>query len=153
MSGTVFSPLYTHNLTYSLEQPHEVAATMIFISHMKKLLMQVAIQVERNYIQGDSQQEGRKCVPTWPGLFCSFTVLSSGNLHLLLPEKSGLFPVSPPPLWPLAGWGVRGGERREQQEGRCREAVIYLLTGWVEAGAPKPPSVWQPRNSEEQRKP
>lgn len=37
--------------------------------------------------------------------------------------------------------------------GRYRGTGIYFLTGWVEPGAPKPPSVWQSRNSEKQRKP
>lgn len=47
-SGPVLTILHPSS-HYSLEQPHEVAITTIFILHMKKLPMQVAIQVERHF--------------------------------------------------------------------------------------------------------
>lgn len=122
---------------------------MVFISQMKKLPMQVTHQVKNSlyfglgskgkkrgrrkatggpagtsipiYIQGGTLQEGRKSVPTLPVLFCSFTGLSSGNLHVLLPEKFGLLPpssASSPGAFALLGiWREgRGGSRWEGTE-------------------------------------
>lgn len=165
----MFSSLHTHNLTYSLQNPHEVAITMISISQMKKLPIHVAIQVERSFYFGlgrrkapGAQQESlhpstfretpsrrEESVPCPPLRLCGFIVLYSGNPHLLPPEKFGLLPPSSssPGAFAqpgVAGWGEGAGGKVQRS---CD------LTNWLETGAPKPPSVWQPRNSEEQRKP